>query len=86
MRVRFHKNFVKTYERLRHIKDQTDARVLLFTKEPFHPLLDNHPLHGEFKGYRSINITGDYRAVYEPLEGDVALFKMLGTHSELYGK
>ena len=86
MQVRLHKHFVKTYNRLRHIQNQTDERILLFTKEPFHPLLENHPLHGKFKGCRSINITGDYRAVYEPITEDLAFFTDLGTHSELYGK
>lgn len=38
-------------------------------------------------GFRSIDITGDYRALYqEKLEGDelVAVFTTIGTHKDLY--
>lgn len=34
--------------------------------------------------YRSINITGDYRAIYEVKDG-IAYFISVGTHHELYG-
>ncbi|MFH1535893.1 MAG: type II toxin-antitoxin system mRNA interferase toxin, RelE/StbE family [Patescibacteria group bacterium] len=54
-----------------------------FLINPFHPQLNNHPLSGNYKGYRSINITGDWRALYS--ENKVAIiFELLGTHSQLY--
>ncbi len=52
--------------------------------DPFHPLLNNHPLAGRWTGYRSINITGDYRAIYELIEEDLAYFVTIDTHSNLY--
>jgi len=45
-------------------------------------------LHEEWEGFRSIDITNDYRAVYEEVqEGEEinAYFVALGTHDELYG-
>jgi len=36
----------------------------IFNTDPFHPTLNNHSLTGKLKGYRSINITGDWRANY----------------------
>jgi len=78
--------FAKRFEKLpKKIQGQFRKRRDLFIENPFHPLLDNHPLHGEYAGYRSINITGDYRAIYEPIKSDIAFFIKIDTHSELYG-
>ena len=67
-------------------KEQTrcDERIGLFIRDPFHPLLNNHALSGEYKGYKSINIGGDLRAIYEPVTQDIAFFITLGTHPKLY--
>ena len=86
MFVDFHKNFKKSYKKLRK-GEQTkcDERVALFVKEPFHALLDNHALTGKYKGYRSINITGDLRALYQSVSDDAVFFIIIGTHHELFG-
>ena len=64
-------------------------RLNIFAKDPFNPVLNNHLLGGTLKGFRSINITGDWRALYiEKTFDDAGLvitFHLLGTHSELYG-
>jgi addiction module RelE/StbE family toxin len=63
-------------------------RIALFALQPAHPLLRNHSLTGNYKGFRSINITGDWRAVYRVLKDNqgntVIVFEALGTHSQLY--
>jgi len=42
-------------------------------------------LTGKYKGFRSINITGDWRAVFRELKsGEIVYFDLLGTHSKLY--
>lgn len=48
------------------------------------PRLRSHALRGDYKDYRSINVTGDWRAIYR-MVGETALFIALGTHSQLYG-
>jgi len=51
--------------------------------------LYNHPFHEPYLGLRSIDITSDWRAIYEDKnEGEekVALFVLIGTHDQLYGK
>lgn len=60
-------------------------RVALFQQNPDHPQLRNHPLAGKWHGHSSINITGDWRAIYRRVNEDTVLFVALGTHSELYG-
>lgn len=85
MEILLHKNFQKKYQKLREgdkkrFKECRD----LFQQYPFHPILNNHALAGEYQGYRSINITGDLRVIYEPVGEDRAFFIMIDTHSNLY--
>jgi len=61
--------------------------IILFTTDPHHKSLRNHPLHGKLAGYRSIDITEDWRAVFREKqagEGTVAYFYKIGTHRQLY--
>lgn len=86
MHVLFATKFRKNYRRLQpRIRTQCDDLLRLFENEPFHPLLDNHPLHGEYIGCRSINITGDYRAIFYHESADTVHFIVIGTHHELFG-
>jgi len=60
----------------------------LYLDDPHHPTLRNHSLRGKFAGYRSIDITGDWRAIFrEDHTGQktIVKFYQLGTHKELYG-
>lgn len=84
MRVLFNKRFKKQVSKYPFFKIQIDERIILFLEDPFHPRLNNHPLAGKWMGYRSINITDDYRAVYRNVEEAVAYFVDMDTHSNLY--
>ena len=85
MKIRLHKRFQKRISTLRsNEKKRLIERLTLFIEDEFNPLLANHLLHGKYKGYRSINIGGDLRAVYKFLERDEVLFVEIGTHNELY--
>jgi mRNA-degrading endonuclease YafQ of YafQ-DinJ toxin-antitoxin module len=69
------------------IKEAFLEALRLFLTDPVHPVLRNHLLHGKLTGYRSIDVTEDYRAVFrETLTGRRALivFHLLGTHKDLY--
>lgn len=78
---RFKKQFVKTPKKVRA---QTSERLALLLGDEFHPLLNNHKLHGSYTGYRSINVTGDWRIVYRKTDNDTFYLYDIGTHSELY--
>jgi addiction module RelE/StbE family toxin len=86
MEANFHKAFAK---QLGKYPDKIQAafqnRLTLFLTDPFNPILSNHALTGRFEGCRSINISGDLRAVFELIGQDTALFVAFGTHSQLYG-
>ena len=85
MTVLFHKNFEKDYRKLRESeKDKFKERLALFLRDPFNPLLNNHPLKGKYQNYFSINITGDLRAIYKVIKSNIVIFITIGTHSKLY--
>jgi len=84
MDVDYSRGFKKEYKKLpRKLRDQFNERIELFKENPFSPLLNNHAIHYPHSGCRSINITGDIRALYEA-HGETALFVRIGSHSELY--
>lgn len=62
-------------------------KIDMFIANRNNPQLRNHFLKGEYKGLKSINITGDWRALYkEEIENGeiIIVFVLLGTHSQLY--
>ena len=81
-----HKSFKKQFAKLPpKVKKKFFERVDMFLKDKFNPILSNHSVDSVYPGCRSINITGDYRALYEPQTEDFVVFTKIGTHSELYG-
>lgn len=85
MKAYFHKRFIKDYNRCSpKIREQFKKRLKLFLEDPRHPLLENHALHGEWQPLRSINITGDYRALYHYLDDETVEFAAIDTHGNLY--
>jgi addiction module RelE/StbE family toxin len=86
MRINYHKRFLKTFNKLPvKIQDKFYQCLRIFEQDRSHPLLNNHSVDVAYPNWRSINITGDYRALYEPLGDDIIEFMKIGTHSELYG-
>ena len=85
MHILIHKNFVKQYRKL-SAKDQErfKQRRNIFLKDPFSIQLNNHSLSGEYNGFRSFNVTGNIRVIFEQIDETVVHFHYIGTHSELY--
>lgn len=84
MLVRFGSKFEKQHGKAdSKIKAALAKRLELFLQNPYDPILNNHALSGSYRGYRSVNVTGDWRAVYFEKDG-VVIFVALGTHSQLY--
>lgn len=85
MTVSYSKSFLKQAKLLSTTtRQRLLQRIELFSVNPLDPMLRNHQLKGKYKEYRSIDITGDIRALY--LQNDTeAIFDAVGTHSQLYG-
>jgi addiction module RelE/StbE family toxin len=85
MIIDFHKSFYKQAVNLKSAqKERLKVALLLFADEPHHPDLYNHPLTGEWVGFRSISFGGDWRAHYKIVDDATVLFVAVGTHSQLY--
>ncbi len=86
MRVSFSRRFLKDFEKCpTKIQRAFRQRLELFTRDQFAPLLNNHNLSGRLAKFRSINITGDWRVIFEVGNKFVG-FIAIGTHSQLYKK
>lgn len=88
MQVELSKRFVKEFNKIpANIQQAFRARLELFVQNRFHQLLHNHALSGPLTAFRSINITGDWRAIFSEYDnGEIIAFERIGTHSKLYGK
>jgi len=85
MKIELHRRFLKAYAKQpKKIQEKFKERRNLFIEDIFYPLLNNHSLSGEYEGCRSINITGNIRAIfYVKTESDIAFINR-GLHPELY--
>lgn len=90
MIVKYTDNFLKQLKKSDiRIRKAFKQRLLLFVRDPNDLELNNHLLEKEYIGFRSIDITADYRAVYKEViqEDDTYIyFSSFGTHSQLYGE
>jgi len=85
MKIYFHKNFEKQYKKFKKNEQaKVQERLTTFLEDQFDPQLNNHALKGKYVDYRSINITGDLRAVYKSISQDKSIFVIIDTHSNLY--
>ncbi len=82
------KKFNKLFSKLPDkIKNKFKKRIEIFKISQSNRTLNNHKLTGKYEGCWSINVTGNYRAIYEILikkRQEVYIFVAIGTHSELY--
>jgi len=81
------RQFLKKADKLApKIRRAFNERISLFGENPHHPLLDNHHLTGDRQHQRSINITGDWRVIFEMYDENTARLIDIDTHHNLYGK
>ena len=89
MKVDYSKDFIGKLKRTDvRIRKSFREKIAIFQKNPNEPSLNNHQLQDPYKELKSIDITNDYRAIYEEMtirEVAVAYFVILGTHEQLYG-
>lgn len=79
------KAFDKQYARSNSkVKTSFKQRIELFKANPFDTTLRNHALKGRYLGFRSIDITGNVRALYTTQGDKIIIFAFIGTHSQLY--
>lgn len=58
---------------------------MLVKDEPLPPRYSDHPLTGNWDGFRECHIKPDLLLIYEKIGDDVLMLVRLGSHSELFG-
>lgn len=89
MRVQYDPDFIRTLKKQNvRIRKSFREAIEIFHENPLNSRLNNHKLKGKYEGHESINITSDWRAIYEEVKETkgvtIAYFVALGTHRELY--
>lgn len=88
MTIRYTKEFLTQLKKQNvRIRKSFRKAIDLFSEDPNNSALNSHELHGIWKGFRSIDVTSDWRAVYQEIkEGkdSIAYFTTLGIHKQLY--
>jgi addiction module RelE/StbE family toxin len=88
MKIDLHPKFVKSYK-TRIAKNpkllrQTQKRLAVFSRNPFHPILRNHKLTGSKHILHAFSISGDIRIVYYEINPEHIVFLDIGSHNQLY--
>ncbi len=84
MVIEHEKQFGKAFKKLLpKIREKFFERLGIFIKNKFDHILNNHSVYNAYPGCRSIDITGDYRAIFVD-DGNVITFVTIGTHAQLY--
>jgi len=90
MKRQYDPAFIKALKKVNvRIRKSFKERIAIFANNPHDQQLNNHLLRKPYKGLRSIDITNDFRAVYEEItenDEEIAYFSILGTHEDLYKK
>ncbi len=74
----------KLQQRRRKNLDLLDDIIRALAKETPLPLKNkDHPLHGNYKGYRECHIEPDWLLIYK-IEGSDIYFVRTGSHSDLF--
>ena len=59
--------------------------VMLLNNQSLPPQYKDHPLKGEWEGYRDFHIEPDWIVIYRVV-GNLLRLERTGTHAELFGK
>lgn len=88
MKIKYDPEFIKKLKKANvRIRKNFEKRIKIFSQNSNDPQLNNHALKREYLGLRSIDITADWRAIYQEIkikDNPIAYFIILGTHEELY--
>jgi addiction module RelE/StbE family toxin len=84
--VQFSRSFTKQFNKMPgKMQLKAQREIAAWRIRPTEVRFNDHALKGAYQGYRSINITGDWRALYYESGDTIIIFAFIGTHSQLYG-
>ncbi|MDR0444433.1 MAG: type II toxin-antitoxin system YafQ family toxin [Treponema sp.] len=72
-------------KRRKDIRKLRDVMALLITEQPLLPKHENHPLHGDYKGWWECHIEPDWLLIYRiEKAARKVVFYRTGSHSDLF--
>ncbi|NCF75361.1 MAG: type II toxin-antitoxin system mRNA interferase toxin, RelE/StbE family [Xanthomonadaceae bacterium] len=86
MQIDFSRKFIKMLAKAPvKIQKSFHKRLDIFLIDQFNVILNNHQLVGKYKGFKSINVAGNWRAIFKGFKNDnLIVFYLIGSHSDLY--
>ncbi|MBI2595004.1 MAG: type II toxin-antitoxin system mRNA interferase toxin, RelE/StbE family [Candidatus Colwellbacteria bacterium] len=81
MEIFYTSKFKREYKKLpKNVKLEAEEKAALFRKNPFHPSLDTHKLHGRLREFWSFSIGFKQRIVFEFGGKNITYFHSVGDH------
>ena len=80
---RFTKDVKRAKKRKKDMGKLTTVLNLLIEEQPLPETYNDHPLKGDWKGFRDLHIEPDWLLLYR-VEGDELQLARTGTHSDLF--
>jgi len=72
-------------KRNRNMDKLTEILAMLINEQPLLPKHENHPLHGEYKGWWECHVEPDWVLIYRiDKENHRIIFYRTGSHSDLF--
>jgi mRNA interferase YafQ len=83
--TQFDKDKVKALKQKRDFARLSEVMGKLIKEQPLEAKYCDHPLKGDWKGFRDCHVTSDWVLIYKvDKEKKKIVFARLGTHSELF--
>jgi addiction module RelE/StbE family toxin len=80
-KIKYSTKFIKQFKKLPiNIKRKVTIKEGLFKKNPLHPSLRLHELHGNLKNTWSISVDKNYRIVFERMDDETISFYSIANH------
>jgi len=81
----FNKDRKLMKKRNKDLDKLTEIMTMLIKEQPLPPKYENHPLHGEYKGWWECHIEPDWLLIYRiDKENRRIIFYRTGSHADLF--
>lgn len=80
---KFEREFIKQIKRGEDIEKLIAVMDLIIEQKPFEKRHHDHPLSGNYEGFRDCHIEPDWILIYRT-DHDTAYFARTGTHADLF--
>ena len=66
MQIHLSSRFKRAYKKLsRELREEFDEKIVVFVRDPHHPSLKTHKLHGKFQTCLAFRLRKGYRVFFE---------------------